>query len=262
MSEHEFSIEVSALDCGYHDKPVLHAIYLHCKPGEIVALLGPNGSGKSTLIRALGGSLRPRKGAVAICGRDLGALNEREIAKLVATVPQEESHRFPFTVRQVVAMGRLPTSSSFFDTEEDFLISDGAMATADCSDLGDRPITELSGGERQRVLIARALAQQTTVLLLDEPTDHLDPSHQLAAAELFRTLASQGRTLVLAAHDLNLAAITADRGVLLREGRVAASLAMRELLGSPILDETYGVRFERLTDAGGRLRVFPAALIS
>lgn len=253
----DFSIECSNLTCGYHGKTVLHSVDLSCRAGEVLALLGPNGSGKSTLIRALGGFLQVDSGSVQIGGRDLTTLNERQIAAMLATVPQEEAHRFPFTVGEVVAMGRLPASTSFFDTEEDIEISREGLVEAGCETLADRLIVELSGGERQRVLIARALAQRTPGILLDEPTAHLDVAHQLSCANLFRSLAAKGAALVVAAHDLNLAGIMADRAILLQNGRVAADLSMEQLLESDVLDAVYEVSFERIRSQSGVLRVYP-----
>lgn len=252
------TVECKRLTCGYHGHPVLRDVSFACSAGEVVALLGPNGSGKSTLIRAISGVLPPLAGEISLGGRSIGAMSQQEIAQSVATVPQEETHRFGFTVREVVGMGRLAASRSFFDTEEDLKAADRAMEAAECSELADRLITELSGGERQRALIARALAQDAPVLLLDEPTSHLDVGHQLTAARLFRNMGEAGRTVVAAIHDLNLATLLADRAVLIDQGGVAADLPMEELITSPILDRVYGVTFFRLRGEDGKLRVYPS----
>jgi len=248
-------VETEALTCGYADKKVLNGIDLKVAPGEKVVLLGPNGSGKSTLLRTLSGLIKPLSGEVRIGGAPLGRLSVSEIARRVAVVPQEETPRFSFTVREIVTMGRLARSNGLFDTPEDREIATKAMETADCISLAERPVVELSGGERQRVLIARALAQETTLLLLDEPTSHLDPGHQLATIEIVSSLAGKGIATVAAVHDLNLAGSLADRAILLEDGKIGMDAPVEEVLNSPILDRVYGVKFGRAY-WGGRTFLF------
>ncbi|HEY0867286.1 MAG TPA: ABC transporter ATP-binding protein [Fimbriimonas sp.] len=249
-------LECRSLSCGYHGHPVLEKIDLAVSPGESVALLGPNGSGKSTLLRTVGKLIPPLEGSALLGGDDVRGLSHEEVARRVAHVPQEEATDFPFLVREIVGMGRIPHAKGLMDSPEDMRKTEEAMATADCADLAERPITELSGGERQRVLIARALAQESPFMLLDEPTSHLDVRHQLEVASLIRRLTGVGRTVLAAVHDLNLASFFADRGVLLQNGTVALDAPMREVLESDRLDRAYGVRFVRQTDAEGTLRVF------
>jgi iron complex transport system ATP-binding protein len=239
-------IEAENLVCGYGQKPVLRGITFAISPGERVALLGPNGSGKSTLFRALAGILRPTSGQIRLGGKPLEKLAPREVARRVATVPQDEAPRFAFTVRQIVTMGRLALSDGLFDTAEDAAEADRAMQLADCRHLQDRAVGELSGGERQRVLIARALAQRAPVIFLDEPTSHLDPAHQLAVAALIRSLSDQGVATVSAVHDLNFASQIAERAILLEDGKVGVDDAVETVLQSPILDRVYGVAFARI----------------
>lgn len=247
------------LACGYGSRQVLGDVHLEVRAGERVVLLGPNGSGKSTLLKTLAGLLRPLGGELSLDGDKIGRLSVREVARRVATVPQEESPRFSFSVRQIVTMGRLPFSDSFADSPEDRDIATEAMTSADCLHLEDRLVGELSGGERQRVLIARALAQKTRVILFDEPTSHLDPSHQLAVAQLVRSLAEGGIATIAAVHDLNFAAHVADRAILIDQGKVVMDDAVRAVLMSPILDRVYGVAFYRLEiPDGGGLLVAPA----
>jgi iron complex transport system ATP-binding protein len=249
--------EVKGLECGYGDKVVLHGLNIQVMPGERVALLGPNGSGKSTLLRALAGLVRPRAGEIFLGSQAISKLSVREIAQRVATVPQEEIPRFDFTVRDAVTMGCLARSSSLHDTPEDRAEASRAMEMADCIHLAERPVTELSGGERQRVLIARALAQRAPLVLLDEPTSHLDPAHQVGVSALVGSLASNGIATVAAVHDLNFAARIADRAVLLEEGRVALNDTVEEVLNSPILDRVYGVGFLRSRFGAGAFLVLP-----
>lgn len=257
-----FAVEVKGLAGGYPNREVLRQIQLGVRPGECVALLGPNGSGKSTLLKALVRGLPRWQGEVRICGAELATARPHEIARQVALVPQEETARFAFRVADVVAMGRLCRSDGLFDTPEDREKSRKAMERADCAHLADRPYTELSGGERQRVLIARALAQESPVLLLDEPTSHLDPAHQVEVAELVRSLSREGVTSIAAVHDLNLAARIADRGILLRRGEIVLDEAMTTLQKSPLLDEVYGVGFLRVENPEGGVILVPRSATS
>src|SRR6185503_3110354 len=173
-------------------------------------------------------------GAIKIQSQNLDDLTFTQLAQKVAYVPQEELPPFRFTVRQVVLMGRLPLSAGFFDTPADLEATEKAMEEADCCALADRPITEISGGERQRVLIARALAQDSALLLLDEPTSHLDIGHQVAIIQLAQKLRSQGKGLLTAMHDLNLAADLGETAVLLNQGKVAIHAPVEEVLASPL----------------------------
>lgn len=247
------------LSCGYPGRVVLEGVSLDLRPGAKIALLGPNGSGKSTLLKTLCGAIPSLKGTVDLAGSPVEGLSSSEIAKRASYVPQEEAPPFRFSVRQVVVMGRLPHSTGLFDTPEDLKVADEAMRMADCLSLADRPITEISGGEKQRVLVARALAQQAPVMLLDEPTSHLDVAHQMAISKLIRDLAARGYAILAAVHDLNLAAEFAEEAILLSGGRVALQEPIREALTDPRLDDAYGVTFRRIED-GDTLRVFPEAL--
>jgi iron complex transport system ATP-binding protein len=239
-------VEAEELFCGYGERPVLKGITLSVKPGERVALLGPNGSGKSTLFRVFGGLMRATSGQVRLGGNPIEKLPPREVARRVATVPQEEAPRFAFTVRQIVTMGRLALSDGLFDTSQDAEEAARAMEIADCLHLQDRAVGELSGGERQRVLIARALAQRAPLVLLDEPTSHLDPAHQLAVANLIRALADQGVATITAVHDLNFAGRVSERAILLEDGRVGIDDSVGTVLRSSVLDRVYRVAFSRI----------------
>jgi iron complex transport system ATP-binding protein len=249
-------LECRHLACGYGARAVLRDVNLTLGRGESAVLLGPNGSGKSTLLKTLSKTLPVLDGEIRAQGADIREVSHSGLAKRVAYVPQEELPPFRFTVRQVVLMGRMPLSAGFFDTPADISASDEAMREADCLHLADRPITEISGGERQRALIARALAQDAPVLLLDEPTSHLDIGHQLAIVDLIRKLKEQGKAILAAMHDLNLAQDIGERAILLHEGRVAADSKVEEVLANDLLDKTYGVPFHRMKDETGRLRVF------
>lgn len=238
-------VRCEGLKCGYPGRVVLEGVGFELAAGTVTVLLGPNGSGKSTLLKTLSKTLAPLAGTLTVCGDALHSLSFRELARRVAYVPQEEYPAFPFTVREIVLMGRLPYSDGLFETEEDHRAAEDAMRAADCLALADRPVTELSGGERQRGLIARALAQQAPALLLDEPTSHLDVGHQVEIVRLLRRLAEEGYGVLAALHDLNLAAALADRAILLANGRVGLEGPCAEVLASPQVDAVYGVRFRR-----------------
>jgi iron complex transport system ATP-binding protein len=254
-------IDCRDLVCGYHGHPVLKGVSFQIAAGEVVALLGPNGTGKSTLLHTLSKTLPPIGGEARLSGADVRKLSYREVAQRVGFVPQEEPTPYPFSVREVVAMGRLPISRGIFDRDEDRQATDAALAEADCVDLQDRPITELSGGEKQRALVARALAQGALTLLMDEPTSHLDIAHQLAVAAIVRRHAQRGGAVLAAVHDLNLAATMATRGILLANGGIALDAPMTDVLRSDLLEATYGARFERIAGSDGALRVIPSPLM-
>ncbi|MFN3682555.1 MAG: ABC transporter ATP-binding protein [Fimbriimonadaceae bacterium] len=253
----EASVRCVGLACGYPERRVLDGIDLHVRPGEVLALLGPNGSGKSTLLKTIAKTLPPLGGRVEVCGRDVGHLDFAELARLLAFVPQEEPLSFAFTVRQVVLMGRMPHSEGLLDTPEDHAAAEEAMGLAGCLEIAERPVTQLSGGEKQRVLIARALAQKAPVLLMDEPTSHMDIGHQMAAVRLVREQAARGACVVAAVHDLNLAALVATDGCLLHRGSIVRQGPIGDVLTDGVLEDVYEVRFERHRDAKGRVRLFP-----
>ena len=249
-------LEAASLSCG-HTEAVLAGIDLAVGAGETVGLLGPNGSGKSTLLKTLAGLLPPLAGTIRLGGDDLRGLKPREAARRVASVPQDEAAPFAFTVRQIVAMGRLARSKGLLDTPEDAEAVEAAMRRADCAHLADRPANETSGGERARALIARALAGDAPLLLMDEPSAHLDASHQAWIVRLVRELAREGRGVVVALHDLNLAAAITDRALLLSRGRLAMDGPTEAVLASERLDEAFETRFDRLQTPAGRPVVVP-----
>lgn len=208
----------------YADVPTLSEINLTLDCGGLRALIGPNGSGKTTLLRVLIGLLPPTHGVVEYQGVDLRSLTRREIAKRIALVPQELNLTYGFTVAQIVMLGRTPHVSALAGpTKRDRDIVAHAMELTETASLADRLVTELSGGERQRVIIAMALAQEPQVLLLDEPTVHLDINHQMEILELLRRLnRERGLTVLATMHDLNLASLYFDDLILLERGRIVA----------------------------------------
>jgi iron complex transport system ATP-binding protein len=235
-------LEVSGIACAYDGADVLSDVTLRLSPGDFIAVAGPNGSGKSTLIRALSRVLRPRLGSALIDGGDLYALSARRSAQAIAVLPQESTVEFEFSCEEIVLMGRAPHLGRFeTETERDRAVVREAMERTATWELRKRAILELSGGERQRVLLARAFAQEPKILLLDEPTAHLDLSFQVQILRLVRALRGEKKTAVLASlHDLNLAAAYADRIVLLSKGRIAAAGTPREVLTEPVLRPVFG----------------------
>jgi len=235
-------LEVSGAACAYDGTDVLSDVTLRVGPGDFVAVAGPNGSGKSTLIRTLSRVLRPRLGSALLDGGDLYAIPARRSAQALAVLPQETSVEFEFTCEEVVLMGRAPHLGRFeTETERDRAVVRDAMERTSTWELRKRAILELSGGERQRVLLARAFAQEPKILLLDEPTAHLDLSFQLQILRLVRALRDEKKTGVLASlHDLNLAAAYADRIVLLSKGKIAAAGTPKEVLVEPALRPIFG----------------------
>lgn len=244
-------VRVRGLGMDFGHGPVLDGVDLDLNRGEIVGLIGPNGAGKTTLLSLLMGLLRPTVGAVWVLGRPVATLTRRRLARIMALVPQDLEIGFAFRVREVVAMGRYPYLGRFqVPGHEDLAAIDEAMSLTGVDALADRTIDTLSGGERQRVLIARAIAQQTPVALLDEVTANLDLSHQLEVLELAARMAAGGRLVVAAIHDLAMASRYCDRLLLLAEGSLRADGPVREVLTADHLQRYFGVD-ARIDEAPG-----------
>ncbi|WP_342679893.1 heme ABC transporter ATP-binding protein [Methanofollis sp. UBA420] len=237
----EIMVRTEDLGVAYGDTPVLQAVSLAVTEGSFIGILGPNGSGKTTFLRALSRILKPAAGTVSIEQKEISEYSIRELATRVGAVPQETGITFAFTVEEIVQMGRHPYLGPLSSMkEEDYLICREAMEQTNTAHLADRLITEISGGERQRVLIARALAQQPKVLLLDEPTSHLDISHQIEILSIIRELTPRV-TVIGVFHDLNLAACFCDRIVLMEKGRVVAAGVPAEVLTDETIRRVFGV---------------------
>ncbi|MCU4740472.1 ATP-binding cassette domain-containing protein [Halobacteria archaeon AArc-m2/3/4] len=214
-------IDVLDLSVAFGDVSVLEDVSLSVEAGTFVGLVGPNGAGKTTLLRAISGALEPDTGLVAIDGTDVHALSSRESSRLVSVVPQDTSLSFSFAVRDVVEMGRTPYRSRFSPpTVEDRERVADALERTGVERFADRSIEDVSGGERQRVILARTIAQDTPVVLLDEPTASLDINHQVETLELVSELVADGKTVIAAIHDLDLAARYCDELVMVADRRV------------------------------------------
>lgn len=216
-------IEATDLAVSLGGESVLESVSLSAGAGEFVGLIGPNGAGKTTLLRTVAGAIDPERGTATVAGEDVHSLSSRAASRRVAVVPQDTSLDFEFNVRRIVEMGRHPYRSRWGGVAaSDREVVERAMERVDVARFADRSITAVSGGERQRVLLARALAQDTPAILLDEPTGSLDVTRQVETLALVRDLTREGTTAVAAIHDLDLAARFCDRLVLLADGEIAA----------------------------------------
>jgi iron complex transport system ATP-binding protein len=220
----------------------LKAVDMKVHPAEFLGILGPNGSGKSTLLKLMDGLLVPVEGEVLLQGRPVARYSRAELARIVAMVAQETHFQFPFSVQEVVLMGRFPHLGRFaFEGMQDVRIAHEALASMQCLHLARRSIQELSGGEKQRVLIARALAQEPSVVLLDEPTSFLDLRYK---REIFERLSQltrrKGLSVVVVSHEIDLAAQYCDRLFLLKEGQLFASGTPEQVIGAANIEAVYG----------------------
>ena len=217
------------------NRVVLDGVDATMPAGRITTVVGPNGAGKSTLLSACAGLLAPARGEITLAGRPIAAYERRELARAVAYLPQERAVHWPLAVIAVVALGRLP-----HDDADAGAVS-RALAAMDVAGLAERPVSQVSGGERARVLVARALAQEADLLIADEPTAGLDPAHALALFACFEGLAAEGRSVVVALHDLSFAARFAHHVILLANGRIAAAGPPADVLTPRHLEPAFGV---------------------
>ncbi|TQM69807.1 iron complex transport system ATP-binding protein [Actinomadura hallensis] len=247
------TVRVSGLDVALGGRPVLKGVSLEVGAGSWTAVIGPNGAGKSTLLRAVLG-LVPSRGEITVEGVDLGTLKPRQRARLVAYAPQNPNLPVGMTVFDYTLLGRSPYIPHLGrESARDRAITAEVLDRLDLTAFAGRPLDHLSGGERQRVVLARALAQQTRVLLLDEPTTALDIGHQQQVMELIdRLRLSDGLTVVTTIHDLTLAGQYADRLVLVSGGRVAAAGEPARVLTRPVVEEHFDARVRVTPGAGGR----------
>jgi iron complex transport system ATP-binding protein len=244
------AVELDGVSVSLGTVSVLSEVSLAVEPGTFLGLIGPNGAGKTTLLRTINGILAPGAGSVEVAGEDVHALSSRAASRVVATVPQDTALSFDFSVQEVVEMGRHPHRDRL-GREPAAAGTDPvgtAMERAGVARFADRPVTEVSGGERRRVLLARALAQDTPVLLLDEPTASLDVNHQVRTLELVADLLDRGKTVVAAIHDLDLAARYCDELALLSGGEIAARGTPGTVLENDALGDAFDARIVRSQD--------------
>jgi len=238
----EVLLAVDGVTFGYERQPLLYDVHVQVRKGEMVGLLGPNGSGKTTLLRLVSGVLQPQQGRILLDGRELQDWGRRGVAQRIAVVPQELHVPFAYTVEQLVNLGRTPFVNLLgSNSRQEAIVVQDAMQAADVTPLANRIFNELSGGERQRVIVAMALAQQPKLLLLDEPTSHLDIKYQIDILELVQRLnRERGVTVIAAMHDLNLAARYFPRLLLFQRG-VVADAGPAEVLEPHLLKRVYGI---------------------
>jgi iron complex transport system ATP-binding protein len=235
-------IEVKSIFFRYHEDWVLQDVSFRVEKGEFIGLIGPNGSGKTTLLKILYRLLSPQNGEVLFELLPLKRMDRKDIAKRIGVVAQETHLLFPFSVMEIVLMGRSPyLGHLMFESEKDLEIARKAMEWTETLPFSERPIDELSGGERKRVFIARALAQEPEVILLDEPTANLDIHHQVDFLDLILTLnRERGLTIIMASHDMNIASEFCDRLILLQEGRVYKIGTPNEVITQENIEQVYG----------------------
>lgn len=235
------SIEVNQIELTYLQEPVLKRVSFQVAEGEFFIITGPNGSGKTTLLKAITGMEGIQKGNIVINGQDLSEYSRRELARTVAYVPQNPQQDYPFTVQEIVLMGRSP-HLGLLETESrtDLKQAKRAMEAAQLTHLANRKINQLSGGEKQRVLIARALCQEPSIMLLDEPTSSLDLAHQVLIMDFLENLQKEENiTIIMVAHDLNLASLYGQRILLLKQGQVYRIGSPKEVLTFENLEKVF-----------------------
>ena len=250
MSEAALRFDSVCVDVG--GQRVLRDVSLELARGEALALAGPNGAGKTTLLRAASGVAPLASGTIQVGDAALDALSPRERARRIAVVPQDVALAFPFRVSELVLMGRAPHLPALgFESREDVALAQHALEQVGMAHLADRSVLEISGGERQLVLFARALVQEAAVLLLDEPTAHLDLQHRLRVLAQVEAFVAAGGSALVVSHDLGLAARSCTKAALLAEGRLCAVGPPEEVFAPPRLREVFGVEAELLRGADG-----------
>jgi len=242
FSERTIMIELDNVSLGYDHRAILNDVSMKARPGQVLGLVGPNGSGKSTLIKGMTRVIELVSGRILIDGHDIKTVKRDELARLVATVPQDPALPPAFTAFEVVLMGRTPHLGLLhYEGKKDLAIAWQAMEATHTESFAERRVGELSGGERQRLIIARALTQQPKAMLLDEPTANLDINHQVEILNLVKGLCrEQSLTVIIALHDLNLAAQYCDWMVMLNGGRVCAEGTPLDILTAPNIKRVYG----------------------
>ncbi|NLV88262.1 MAG: ABC transporter ATP-binding protein [Tissierellia bacterium] len=238
-----FAIEVENLQFGYKEK-IIDDISFKIKEGQFVSLIGPNGSGKSTIIKLLNHIYSPWKGKILIDNKDINSFSKKELARKISLVPQNTLIDYDFTVEDIVLMGRYPYKKRFerYD-EKDYEAVHRALKATNTFHIKGKIITEISGGERQRVIIAKALAQGTPIILLDEPTSHLDLNHQMEILNLLKKLNEEKKTtIIIAIHDINLASRYSDEIIILNMGKVIDNGVPEKVITKENMEKVYGVK--------------------
>ncbi len=244
------TIVIDGLEFGYRTFPILKGLTVTFDRSELVSIIGPNGVGKSTLIHCMNKILTPNENAVMIDGRDVRNISVKEMAKVMGYVPYTSPNTFPISVIDAVMMGRHP-HSKFGSMDEDLRISYDMLEKLGISDLAMRQLNELSAGQLQKVILAKGLAQQPKVLLLDEPTANLDVKHQIGVTKLLKQISEETKmTVIMICHDLNIAAKYSDRILMMSEGKIYASGTPEEVLTKENIRKVYDINCEVIMDQG------------
>jgi iron complex transport system ATP-binding protein len=252
-------LSVESLAFGYADRAVGRDLSFSLAAGEVMCVLGPNGSGKTTLLRTVLGLLPSRNGKIRIDSKELGSLQRAQIARLAGYVPQTQLPYFAYTVREMVLMGRSAHLGTFASPgKKDFAVADRALEAVGIAQLAARAMTQISAGERQLALVARALAQEPRLLIMDEPTASLDFGNQVRVMQRISALAASGISILFSTHDPDQAFLCAHCAVLLLEGRILASGAPRDVVTSATLERMYGVPMRVVPVEGGGYACLPA----
>ncbi|MEO0138068.1 MAG: ABC transporter ATP-binding protein [candidate division WOR-3 bacterium] len=239
------AIELNNLSFSYNQRPVLKSVNLIIEKGEFVSIIGPNGAGKSTLLRVIAGILKNFSGEVQIFDQNIKDLKSKVLARILSFVPQETHFLHNYSVGDIVLMGRYPYLEPFQRlSREDLKAVDWAMEKTNIKDLQTRPVNSLSSGERQMVVISRALAQRPQILLLDEPTSHLDIQHQIKIMDLLKDLNKDGMTILMVNHDLNLAAQFSEKLIMFYQGTIYKWGKPSEIIKPETIRDVYGVEVE------------------
>lgn len=255
-------LTIDHLSFSYSSFPVLKGIDLAIDLGEVLSIVGPNGSGKSTLLKCINRILKTKGNTVFVDGKDINKLNLKELSKIMGYVPQSSMSVFPFTVFDIVMMGRTPYIH-WSPSEQDYEIVAETLDFLGLSDLAMRHFNELSGGEQQKVIIARALAQQPKILLLDEPTSNLDIKHQLEILCILKDLAqSKHCSIIVAMHDLNMASRFSDKMLMLKKGCIFAVGTPEKVLTEENIEAVYGIKAKVTKSIMGKPQVVPLEPIS
>ena len=239
-------LSIKGIEFYYNSHKILKDVTFEVKEGEVLALVGPNGSGKSTLLKCINRILKPQRGTVLLDGKNIESSGNKDIGKLIGYVPQSAFHPFSLTVFELVLLGRKPYVSWKVGNRDKKVVWE-ILAIMGLDKISDRSFNELSGGEKQKVLIAMALTQEPEVLLLDEPTSHLDLRHQLEIASLiFKLVKKQKVSAIFATHDLNLAGRFSDKVAFLKEGEIFAIGSSQEVFSPEVIKEVYGIQVKVL----------------
>ena len=250
-------LEISDLSFQLGTKILVKQINLEIDRGQFWALVGPNGAGKSTLLNLVAGDLQPSTGSIRFDGKVLQSYTQAELARKRAYLLQQRRVEFPFQVLEIVLLGRIPHLEGRKEEETDVKQARFALNRLDSEEFSDRIYPTLSGGEASRVDMARTITQDTDLLLLDEPSNHLDPRHQIQVLELCQSLISENRTIIAAMHDLNLAALFADQVIMLNQGQIVAIGSPSQVFTETKLENVYNLKFEILTHSSGKPLVIP-----